>query len=247
MKYWLWFLLILSSVGSYAQDTIVISRAPGHQFSPVTQAGEDVVRQIYADIGYQLEVKTVSFERESVLLQQGLLDGALARFRPIGDANPLLLRVEPELAKLDLIMACHKLTLCQLSENRSVGFFKGLKVFAALCRQHQLNCKEFDSDVVAAKAFNTGVLDVLVAFEDIHKLRKLTGHDGKLFIKTIKGLAGPIYHYVHKDNKHLIPGLSARIQHLQQQGELRRKLLSIKQDMYAQSNVFIIEEEERLN
>ena len=201
---------------------------------------KEIIANLYGRANYQIEFLHTNRKRESVLLQQGKIDAVIARYRDIGDADPNLIRLEPELIKAYAFIVCHKIASCQSYRHITIGYLHHFQYAKAFCTEQKLNCREFNSETALYRAMSEGFIDVMVSYNvNIEILRKIK-FDTHIYVKKLKELSFNSYHYLHIKNKSYLKELSHALTKLHQEGVIEKIFEQFQNESLANKNITIL-------
>jgi hypothetical protein len=199
-----------------------------------------IIKKLYERANYQVEFVHTTRERESVLLQHGKIDAVLSRYRNIGDADPMLVRLEPELIKAYAFIICHEIISCQSYQHTNIGYLNHFQYAKKFCIDLDLNCKEFKSEIAIHRAMAEGFIDVMISFDvNIDILRKVK-FDAHIYAKKLKELSFNSYHYLHINNKKHIRQLSYALTKLHQEGVIDKAFERFQYETLVNKNITIL-------
>lgn len=218
----------LGTAGALAQPAAaplpperVIRLAMMENIPKLTDQPQATLTQVYARLGYRLEVTPLPFARSLLAANYGDYDGELARLAQIEESAPQLKRVPVAVGYVHYVpyvMDTQKARLESWEAIRKSGLRIGARRGARLTESHvapQLLTQVNSYDSLLAMLI-MGRIDVVIApegqleenFKDVsERLKPELGH-----IKSLPRFASvPLYHYVHERNAALIPALTAEI------------------------------------
>ena len=179
------------------------------------EIGQQFLEEAYKRIGEEVRFTHLPAERSLISSNAGLVDGEMFRVDNIHEQYTNLLKVPTSFIVAENVAFSKKLTIridgyISLKPYR-IGFRRGLKIA-------EMSTKEFprvypvDETKIAFLMLNAGRVDVVIE-------ERLTGLDyvKRLNLKGINVLEEPVdrlplFHYVHKKNRDLVPKLDAVFQ-----------------------------------
>ncbi len=213
---YLWCLI----VPGYAQETLTFSAVKGH---PLNQLGEQIVNEAYSQLSLQVKIKEYPLARSTILSNDGVTDGELGAAAS-GTRNkfPNLIQIPVPLVYVEgvaftintefVVDGWESLRPYKIGIVRGTKFaepfIKDMKVVKVGTNRAMFEILELDRvDIVVAE-----LLVGLVA------LRSLDVPGVKVLEPPIVRI--PLYHYVHKKHKALIPRIHEVIKKMGDQGRL---------------------------
>jgi len=205
-----------------------------------TMLMKDIIENLYGRANFQVEFVHTTRKRESALLQQGKVDAVLSRYRNIGDANPNLIRLEPELIKAYALIICHEIDSCQSYRNTTIGYLHHFQYAKTFCTDQKLNCREFKTEVSLYKAMAEGYIDVMISYEVNLEMLKKVKFDSQIYAKKLKELSFNSYHYLHVKNKNHLKQLSQALTMLHQEGFIEKLFSRFQNESLSHKNITIL-------
>lgn len=208
--------LLLGSTGAEAKTYLITVVAEGGLFD----IGQRFLEEAYERVGLKVQFINMPAERALVNSNAGIVDGEIFRVDNIHKEYSNLLKVPTSFIHAENVAFTQTLKI-HIDDYESlrayhIGFRRGLKVL-------ENNMKGFPwlyPVTETRQAFlmlNRGRLDVVIE-------ERLTGlnYVNKMNLKGVHILEGPVnsvplYHYLHKKNKDLIPKLDAAFQAMNQE------------------------------
>ncbi|KGJ93922.1 ABC transporter substrate-binding protein [Colwellia psychrerythraea] len=201
---------------------------------------KEIVKILYAQANYQVEFVHSTRKRESVLLQQAKIDAVLARYRHIGDAQPNLIRLEPELIKAYAIIICHNNEHCQSYRQTTIGYLQHFQYAKSFCTEQQLNCKEFNSEISLYRAMAAGFIDVMISYDVTIEMLKKIKFDNQIYVKKLQELSFNSYHYLHIKNKKYLSQLNHALKKLHQERVIEKMYEQFQYESLANKSIIIL-------
>ncbi|MDM8550323.1 transporter substrate-binding domain-containing protein [Desulfobacterales bacterium HSG2] len=213
--------VILTAISLQAAEKLNFSSIEG---SVNTLISEKVVTEAYRRIGIEVVVRQYPGLRSLKYSNEGETDGELFRIAGINNKFPNLLMVSVPVNRLEG-MVFTKQTKFPVSgwdslKPYKIGIQRGIKF------SHKgtegMNRSIRDSNEVLFRILNAGRIDIVVMAR-VNGLKMLR----KLKIPGIRALDPPIesyplYHYLHKKNRHLKPEITATLQEMEKEGLIQK-------------------------
>jgi len=222
-------LLFFSSMSTFSQQTtIVLNSAFNNPISNETQTGfgDKVLSEAFKRMGYKLETSRLPAERALINANKGIDDGDLLRISGLQKKYPNLIQVPEKIMDMDVMLftknkPSFKVKGWDSIRSHSISIITGWKVF-------ELN--------LGAKVDITKTDNIQQIFTMLKKNRAdFAGHErwtGLAFLKDNKItditmlepplISTPLYTYLHKKHKKLVPQLSAQIKKMKQDGSIKK-------------------------
>lgn len=189
--------------------------------SSLSHTFKAVLTKAYQHIGYKIVVQHLPGLRAIRLSNSGAVDGELYRIKKINQTFPNLIRVPVAIFAIEF-RAFTKGVKFEVDGWESlapfrVGYLRGTKVVEKNVTGKQV----IDSDNYN-KLFhllNNDRLDIVVATKDsgLAQLSTFNQHDMNLLSPAI--MTYPLYHFIHKKNKALLPKITAVLENMKAAGE----------------------------
>ncbi|MFC4157765.1 substrate-binding periplasmic protein [Chitinimonas lacunae] len=218
--HWRWLALLLLSLG-LAAEPLRIGRSDSH--SPLSDQGEALMRRVYGQLGIEVELVRLPTRRSLLLAAGGQLDAELLRIRQIGQEHPDLLRVPIAIAQVELGAYARPGTPVpgnwQALTRYRVAYMRGARFIERHLEPLPHKVEGLDSyDALRLVATRTADIALLprseaaqvLAREELSQVREVG------FVSEVE----PLYHYLHKRHRALLPRLNDALLRLRQQGEL---------------------------
>ncbi|MBI9090818.1 MAG: transporter substrate-binding domain-containing protein [Desulfobacterium sp.] len=185
---------------------------------------EKVITEAYQRIGIEIILKKYPARRALRYSNEGITDGELFRIAGMDKEHPNLLMIPVPVHKIDGMVFTKEKVF-------SVKGWDSLKPYVIGARRgvrysekglHGMNFHLFNNDKKLFKLLDAGRVDIIVItrVDGMTLMRELkTPHIRPLEppIKTY-----PLYHYLHKKNKHLVPEITVALQEMEKEGRLGR-------------------------
>jgi hypothetical protein len=199
-----------------------------------------IIENLYNRANFRIEFSRTNRKRESVLLQNGEIDAVFARYKHIGDADPNLIRLEPELIKAYGLIICYKSESCQSYQNTTIGYLHQFQYAKAFCTAQKLNCREFNTEISLYKAMVEGFVDVMVSYDVNIKILEKIKFDTHIYVKKLDELSFNSYHYLHIKNKKHLNQLSSALTTLHQEGYIEKVFSRFQYESLSNNNITIL-------
>ncbi len=201
---------------------------------------QSIMSQIYQRLGHTMTIVNFPAKRSLVEVNNGSVNGELARSSMIEADNPSLIRIPYVIGTVKLV-AVHAKNTPQISQiaqlkNQRIGVMRGLVATEKMTEQLP---REMYNDLTALfKGLINNRVDVIL-FTKLgaeHYIRKFKLED-KLVISAQPLLVIPLYHYLHQRSHGIAQALSEEMEKMHTAGELQT-LISTQEQRFM---------EERLN
>lgn len=198
--------------------------------------GKLIIEEVYKQLNLPVRIVTEPALRSEKSSLHNAVDGEIMRIYDYAKFNPNVIRVPTPYysvrttAFVKVNSGIQINTFEDLSKYR-IARVRGIK-HTLLVSEHAPNVTELTSSEQIVKFVHFGRADVgLSSFiEGMADIKKLGITDIKPIKPPLQTL--DVYHYVTKENKHLVPLLDAKLQELKSNGELE-KLISIAEQQSA--------------
>lgn len=192
-----------------------------------------ILSEAYATLGYDIVVEGYPAERALAMSNQGLVDGEAGRVPVIEPQNSNLIRV-PTPIYINRVVAFSRQPYLNTSEGWKalrefrLGAVIGYKFVEKMTKE--MNTKYFSTYRNAFTALDNDRIDVLISeylealptINDV-RLKKVGAHYPPLALK-------PMYHYLHKDNKEIVPTIDCVLQRMQKNGRVNEILREVEKE-----------------
>ena len=214
-------LMVISSV--FAADKLVFST---FENAGITMVEEPVMREVYRRLGYQIEIRQFPGARAIQLADQGNFDGELARLSVVRGMFENLVMVPTPIHKLKNVVFTRDADFTPRGWDSlkpfSVVTLTGYKYNEKKLKEHGINhylVTRFDQvlNTVKAGRYDIGLLVML----DGLRVMKDEGIRG-LRILDPPLETFPIYHFLHKKQKALVPLVNEKLMELRKEGFVKR-------------------------
>ncbi len=227
-KFAITILLLFLSLAVNAQQTIVMNTAFSNPISNDTQTGfgDKVLGEAFKHIGYKLETVRLPAERALINANKGIDDGDLLRIGGLQKKYPNLIQVPEKIMDMDVMLFTKnqlgfKVKGWKSITSQSVSIITGWKVF-------EIN---LGKNVHIIKTDNVDQM-----FTMLTKNRAdFAGYERWSGLKFIKNanisnikliepplVSTPLYTYLHKKHKKLVPKLAAEIRQMKKDGSIKK-------------------------
>ena len=181
----------------------------------------DRLRMVYARLGLEVQFVPLPSKRSLVDANAGVLDGDVARVPSIQSSYDQLVRVNEPLLYLQGVAYTTRRDLKRFDrrqlEDFNIGHVRGVRwAEDALRGYHPVTVYSYNS---LFKMLARGRLDLVFATESSgDPIIAAMGSDAHRIIKLAPVIfSGATHHYVHRDNRHLVPKLEAAIRELRRE------------------------------
>ena len=217
----------LISQPSFSQETIIINSGFSSPISTNTQTGfgDLVLKEAYRRIGHKVETVRMPAERALINANLGIDDGDLLRIDGLEKKYPNLIKVPEKIMDMDVMLFTKNLRSFKVNgwssvENHSVSIITGWKVFE----------KNLGEGVKVIKTDNVSQMFTLllkdradfVGYERWAGLGHISDNNlDNLTILEPPLVSVPLYTYLHKKHKELVPKLSSAIKNMKRDGTIK--------------------------
>lgn len=216
-------LLLVLSMRTFSQEVLKMSFSQIID-TPDQAVGAEIVRSIYKKINIPVDFLLLSGERALIQSSSGFSDGEVHRILKIGEVYPNLLRVPTPINFIEpsvFSIRSYKIKTCSDLRNLRVGIVRGVK-HAELCTKGFKKVKILKHSLELIRVLNEREVDVIITakFNGIVQVKKL----GYQKVKALEPPLSkrPLYHYVHKKHKNLIPAINKAIIEMKKSGEIEK-------------------------
>ncbi len=234
-KTWMVLWFFASAAGAGAQEKLVFSTV---ELSPTTVAAVAVLKAAYGKLDIDIDVEFTSGDRALLMSSTGAVDGEVLRIKSVGDAYPTLLRVDVPVTHLDsgafvVRQRARDWTYEDLPVLR-IGRLGGVVELKKRTQDYS-GVWEGHSNQELFEMLLADRLDVVVtAIQDGQRTLDELGFTGiEVMEKSIESVN--LYHYLHKKNERLVPGITVVLEEMLESGELETILVQ-SMDAAAQSD-----------
>jgi len=195
------------------------------------ELAKEVVRAAYKKIGVEVEFDDLPGRRGLEWANSGKTDGDLARIDGTEKKFTNLIKISTPITEFKGVVFTKKIARDILSwedlKGLSVGIIGGI-------RYSDIGTKGLDRILVKDmhhlfKLLNRERIDVAIAVLDAGKIEiHMNFKDSKIHIIGHPLFSAPLFHFVHKRNKNLVPQLESAFQEMMKTGEIesiRKKAL----------------------
>lgn len=223
-KRYLFLLWLLCPLYIYAQEPIEIAI---NETAPPSQAIKAILTKAYARINVPVVFKPFSHKRSVAFVNEGLADAEAFRIKGIDVIYKNLVMVDVPIRQDDmhLYVQKHKAFavngFASIPKHYTVGYLRGVIFAERGIKNYHLKGNEFNDAEQVVMHIKMGRSDAVILgkgsvseslfnkFDDLNVVRL----EPPIY-KTV------LYHYLHKRNQHLIPGLQKAFQEMTESGEL---------------------------
>jgi len=229
-KLFLTLFFILFSHSALSQATIVLNTAFGPPVSNAAQTGygDQVLKEAFKRIGYQLETVRLPAERALINANRGIDDGELARIGGLQKKYPNLIQVPETFLTVDMVLYSKNYPEFVVDgwdsvASHSLAIISGWKImernFAKL--GDRVEIIKTDTPEQSFSLLENDRVD-FIAYSNWSGLAYIKKHN----IKNIKLLEPPLarpefYVYLHKKHEAIVPQLAEAIKTMKADGTLQ--------------------------
>jgi len=222
--------VIFFSHSAFSQPTIVLNTAFGPPVSNATQTGfgDQVLKEAFKRIGYQLITARLPAERALINANRGIDDGDLARIGGLQKQYPNLIQVAESYLTIDLVLFTKNYPALTVTgwdsvASHSLAIISGWKIlernFAKL--GNRVETIKTDSPEQSFSLLQNDRVD-FIAYSNWSGLGYIKAHN----ITNVKLLEPPLarpkfYVYLHKKHEEIVPQLAAAIKSMKADGTLQ--------------------------
>lgn len=196
------------------------------QFLIEQEVGRIVLAQIYKNVGLNIDISPLPGDRAQFVARSGNKDGEIMRIWTYGEENESLIRVPTSYYYLETMPFVIKGRKILIRKATDLGNYKLAKVRGV---KHTNNITKGLTDVYEMnstenifKLLRSGRVDIaLTNTLDGNLVSKRLGYDDIQPLATPLAKL-PLYHYIHKKNKHLVPIIDKEIKRLKISGVLEQ-------------------------
>lgn len=191
--------------------------------TPDQLVGAEILKVIYSKARIPIEIIPLSEKRALLESSQGRLDGEVHRILEISLDYPDLIKIPTEINYIEpTVFSKDKYFLlagCSSLKGKLIGRVRGVK-YAELCTKDMDNVAIFSDSGSLMKSLNRNIIDhaITAYFNGLVQLKKL-GISSVIALKPPLRKR-PLFHYLHKKHKNLIPELEGIISEMTKTGEL---------------------------
>lgn len=229
------FLVLLISCGllqlSPAEDPpLVISVIPGNA---VNQVGIPLFTRVYEQLGQAVTFAEVPTARESRMIEAGNIDAVMAQIDGHQQRNPGLIQVPVPLTQIHItaFVKGEQITRSELLERKSLrlGRLRGLTF--GLSWPEDVQWVEVNQTRQLIQLLNQGRIDAAISPELSAQYFVV-----EMGLTNISRLTTPltsinVFHYIHRDHQHLLPGLTRILRRMEQNGALQTRHNAYRQQL----------------
>ena len=188
----------------------------------MTLVQEPVMREAYRRLGYDIEVRQFPGERSLLMADRGIVDGELARLETVRGMYGNLIMVPAPIHEIKDVV------LTKNADFNPAGWeslkpytalsLRGYKYFEGKFKEHQIKYQLVNRFEDMVKILHAGRYDIgLITMLDGLKTMKDMGiRDLRVLEPPLETF--PIYHFLHKKHKNLVPLVSEKLKELKKEG-----------------------------
>ncbi len=203
-----------------AQEKLVVSAIPN---TPLTDLSTQIISEAYRRIGIKIKVKGFPGERALIQSNNGLVDGELIRIEGIEKSYPNLIMIPVSVISFQGVVFSKKFNFpvkgwSSLKPYR-IGIINGSKFAEAGTKGMRTNAVTRFFQLV--KMLNLGRIDVFVDSR-LNGLLAFQQANIKNFMILEPPLVElPLFHYVHKKHKAIVPRITDVFEKMQEEGRFQ--------------------------
>ncbi|AAZ26571.1 substrate-binding periplasmic protein [Colwellia psychrerythraea] len=200
------------------------------------EVGRIVLKQIYKNIGINITISPLPGNRAQHFANTGINDGEIMRIWTYGDENPNTIRVPTPYYYLETMPFVLKSSKISILLKEDLAKYRLTKIRGVKHTNNitkgLTNIYEMSSTDDMFKLLLSGKVDVLLT-------NTLDGNLAleRLGLRNVASMEKPLvrlslYHYIHKDNKVLVPIVDKEIQRMKSNGELATLILQAEKSVF---------------
>lgn len=205
------------------------------------EVGRIVLPKIYNNIGLKAEVTPLPGNRAQYVANSGISDGEIMRIWSYGDENPNTIRVSTPYYYLETMPFVLKNSNITIKNQHDLKKYRLSKVRGV---KHTNNITKglsqvYDMSTTADmfKLLLNGKVDVVLTntLDGALTLSRLGLNEKIVSLNPLARL--PLFHYIHKKHKHLVPVINQAIINMQATGELTEVILAAEAEVIQQNKI----------
>ncbi len=219
------FILILNAfipALSYAESAISITSGRGEPFVNSQQNGfyDQIVKQMFQRINVKAKTTTLPSERSLINANTGIDDGNIARIKGIEKKYPNLIMLPEKIIDFEFVAFAKnkqlKISNWASLQTYNVAFINGWKVFEKKVTQYKSLVRTRDS----TQLFNLLKSDRvdIVLYDLWSGVWQIRQSENEIDYLRPPIASYPLYLYLHKKHKALLPGLTKALQNMKKDG-----------------------------
>jgi polar amino acid transport system substrate-binding protein len=193
--------------------------------TPDQMVGAEILKTGYKRLGIPIEIVEMPGKRALLESSQGRIDGEVHRIFRVGDDYPSLIRIPTPINYIEPTVFAKNLKVtvggCSDLKEHRVGIVRGVK-HAEECAGGMENVQIVNSSKLLMQILHRDRVDVVITarVNGLHQLKELN-------LEGIHALSPPlgrepVYHYLHKKHKALVPKIDGVFKEMQKDGTLER-------------------------
>ena len=181
-----------------------------------------ILQDAYAEHGIKIAITPLPAARALIMADRGQFDGVVQRTEAIESQTRDLLRVPVPLLHMDMVLVSKSPTLpapvTTILQQGSVGIIRGVVLAEAAVSSANIQYAthpEHLLDMVCKERVEHGLIGRHSAMFSIRQF-----HLDGLHIHTPPVSRTPLYHYLHREHQHLLPGITATLNTMRESGKI---------------------------
>lgn len=222
-------------------QTSNIRNKPDYSFASIEllieqEIGRIVLPQIYRNVGITINIQPLPGKRAQYVANSGVLDGEIMRIWSYGKDNLNTVRVPTPyyyLETMPFVLNSTNIKVHSIEElsNLRLTKVRGVKHTNIITRDvdelYDVSSTEDMFKLLLGKKVDVALTNTL----DGHLVLKRLGLNNITPMKQPLATL-PLYHYIHKKNKHLVPLIDAEIKRMKKNGELAYLIAAAEQHIF---------------
>lgn len=198
--------------------------------------GEEVLTQIYSKIGADIKVTRMPAKRAAIEATKGRVDGEVMRIWSYGADHKEVIRVPTSYYYLETMAFYKKGSGVEINSNADLEKYSTLRVrgvkHARDVTEGLENVYDYNDVETMLKAVDKERQSVALAHrtDALFAIQKFNILDLEFADKPLSSF--PLYHYVHKNNAHLVDTIDRLILQLKHSGELGEIIESAERKVF---------------
>lgn len=239
MKSLLFVIILLFTVPAFSQEKNTSNQYyfASIEFLIEQEVGRIVLPQIYKNIGVEIYIEPLPAKRAQFVAKTGVKDGEIMRIWTYGNENKATIRVPTPYYYLETMPFFLKGKGINISSKAQLSKYtlarvRGVKHTNNIT-QGMTDVYEMNSTENMFKLLKLGRVDVVLTNTlDGNLILEKLGYDNVISMEKPLAVL-PLYHYVHKRHKNLVPLINKEISRLKSTGELAKMIQSAEQVVIA--------------
>lgn len=214
---------ILFAINSLADTDKPLQFALIHD-TPDQMIGAEVLKVAYKRLGIPIKIISMPGKRALIQSSNGRLDGEVHRIFEIGFSYPNLIRVPTPINFIEpTVFSIKKFTVtdCAGLKDYHIGRVRGIR-HVELCTRDMKKIKVVNHSYELMQVLNDREVDIAITarLNGVLQIKKL----GFTKVHALTPALGrePLYHYVHKKNRALVPIVNKVLIEMKESGELEQ-------------------------